>query len=81
MGGAIEGRPVENSPLAGRLDAFAAAADALAAGEPIPRASTAAFARPLAPAWVYPLVGGFIWSSQARKRGCTEPLRHRRYAQ
>ncbi len=81
MGGAIEGRPVESSPLAGRTDALDAAADALAAGTPIPSASTEAFARPLSPSWVYPLVGGFMWSLQARKRGCEEPLRLRRYAQ
>lgn len=81
MGGAIEGRPVENSPLAGRLGALDAAADALAAGAPIPSASTEAFARPLSPPWVYPLVGGLVWARQARKRGCEEPLRFRRYAQ
>lgn len=81
MGGAIESNPIERSPLAGRLDAFDAAADALAAGEAIPASSTESFARPLAPAWVYPLIGGFAWSRLARKRGCTEPLRLRRYAQ
>jgi NAD(P)H-dependent FMN reductase len=81
MGGAIEGRAVESSPLAGRTDALDAAADALDARAPIPRASTEAFARPLTPPWTYPLMGGLVWSLQARKRGCEEPLRFRRYAQ
>lgn len=80
MGGAIESSPVERSPLAGRLEAFDAAADALAVGSVIPEASTAAFARPLVPPLVYPLFGGLMWSRQAKKRGCSEPLRLRRYA-
>ena len=81
MGGSIEGRPVEQSPLGRVLPEFDAAVSALAEGRPIPPTSTAAFARPLAPAWAYPLAGGFIWKRQARKRGCTEPLTLRRYAQ
>jgi hypothetical protein len=79
MGGSIE-NGIERSPLASRVGALDAAADALAAGEPIPAASTAAFARPLVPAWTYPLVGGFGWARQAKKQGCTEPLVLRRYA-
>ncbi len=80
MGGSIEGGSVEQSPLAGRLGWLDAAADALAAGQPIPASATEAFARPLAPSWTYPLLGGWMWSRQAKKRGCTEPLTLRRYA-
>jgi hypothetical protein len=81
MGPSIEGGSVERSPLAKLLPQFDAAADELAAGRVIPTASTDAFAQPMAPAWTYPLVGGWVWKRQARKRGCTEPLRLRRYAQ
>jgi multimeric flavodoxin WrbA len=80
MGGSIEGGSVERSPLSGRLASLDAAANALAAGQPIPEAATAVFARPLAPAWTYPLLGGWGWSRQAKKRGCSEPLTLKRYA-
>ena len=58
MGGSIEGRSLEQSPLGGRLGWLDAAADALAAGQPIPASATEAFARPLAPSWTYPLSAG-----------------------
>jgi hypothetical protein len=80
MGGSIEGGSVEQSPLAGRLGWLDAAADALAAGGPIPPSATVAFARPLVPSWTYPLLGGWMWSRQAKKHGCTEPLTLRRYS-
>jgi hypothetical protein len=80
MGGAIEGGFVEQSPLRSRLSALDAAVDALAASETIPASSAEAFARPLVPAWTYPLVGGFAWSRQAKKKGCTEPLTLKRYS-
>lgn len=81
MGAAIEGRVPEQSPLNGRIEQLDAAVDALAADDVIPAEATAAFARPLAPAWSYPLLGGRMWSRQAKSRGCTEPLNLRRYAQ
>lgn len=80
MGGGIESRRPEQSPLAGRMPALEAAAEALAAGEPIPAESTAAFAKPLVPPWGYPLMGRFMWGRAARKSGCTERLGLRRYA-
>jgi hypothetical protein len=80
MGASIEGGSVERSPLSGRLNSLDAAAEALASGQPIPDSSTQAFARPLAPAWTYPLLGGWGWSRQAKQRGCTEPLTFKRYA-
>jgi hypothetical protein len=79
MGGSIEGGSIERSPLAARLSWLDAAADALATEQPIPTSATEAFARPLAPAWTYPLLGGWMWSRQAKKRGCTTPLTLRRY--
>jgi NAD(P)H-dependent FMN reductase len=79
MGGAIAGGSLEQSPLRPRLNAFNAAVDALAAGEPVPTASVESFARPLVPAWTYPLLGGFAWSRQAKKQGCAEPLTLKRY--
>ena len=81
MGSSIEGGSIKQSPLARRLPEFDAAADALASGQAIPEAATAGFARPLAPAWGYPLLGGLMWGRQARRNGCTEPLTLRRYAQ
>jgi NAD(P)H-dependent FMN reductase len=79
MGGAIAGGSLAQSPLRPRLNAFNAAVEALAAGEPLPTASVESFARPLVPAWTYPLLGGFAWSRQARQRSCTEPLTLKRY--
>jgi hypothetical protein len=81
MGGSIDGRPLERSPLGRVMPEFEMATAALSKGRPIPAESTEAFARPLAPAWTYPLLGGFMWARQARRQGCTEPLTLRRYAQ
>lgn len=79
MGGAISGGSVEQSPLRPRLNALDAAVDALAANEVVPAAAIESFSRPLAPAWAYPLVGGLLWSRQAKHKGCTEPLTLKRY--
>ena len=81
MGGAIEGGSVERSPLARVLPQLDEAVEALASGRAVPAGATEAFARPLAPPWAYPLVGGLMWKRQARQRGCTQPLKLRRYAQ
>jgi hypothetical protein len=81
MGGSIEGRAIEQSPLGRVLPEFEAAVAALAEGRSIPAESTAAFARPVVPAWGYPMLGGLMWKRQARKRRCAEPLTLRRYAQ
>jgi hypothetical protein len=80
MGASVEGAKLEKSPLAGRLKAFDAALDALASGGAIPASATATFAKPLAPAWLYPILGKWMWESQAKKKGCTEPLTLKRYA-
>ena len=81
MGPSIEGGSVERSPLARVLPQLDEAVEALDSGRAVPAGATEAFARPLAPPWTYPLAGGFVWKRQARKRGCTEPLKLRRYAQ
>ena len=81
MGGAIEGRPPERSLLSRRIRHLDGAAEALASDRPIPPEATTAFARPLVPPRAYPLFGRFMWASQARTRGCTEPLTLRRYEQ
>jgi len=81
MGGAIEGRPVERSPLARSIGAFDAAADALMAGREIPEAAAQSVRRQLAPSWTYTMFGGLVWWWVARKRGVKGPLRLRRYAQ
>jgi hypothetical protein len=80
VGGTIEGRDLGKSPLGGRMVDLDAAADALAAGTPIPDDVSERFARPLIPPRLYPLFGYFMWRGAARKRGCTEPLTLRRYA-
>lgn len=81
MGGAIEKRPVEQSPLARSIHAFDEAAEALAAGRPIPDSATAALRRQLVPSWSYRLVGWPMWWWLARKRGAREGLKYRRYPQ
>jgi NAD(P)H-dependent FMN reductase len=78
-GGAVEGRPVERSPLARAVAAFDAAAEALAAGRPIPASAAQALERQFAPGWVYTWFGGLGWWFLARKRGAKEPLRLRPY--
>lgn len=80
VGGVIQGRRPEESPLARRVADLDAAADALAQGLPVPQSATASFARPLTPSWVYPLFGRIMWPRMAKKRGCTEPLKLRRHA-
>lgn len=80
-GGALEGRPLERSPLAKVAPALDRAADALAAGGEIPAEAGRAFGRQFAPAWTYTLLGGLVWWWIARKRGGREPLRLRRYPQ
>lgn len=81
MGGAIDGRPVEKSPLARALPAFDEAADALMAGRQIPASAVELVGRRLVPNWVYVWFGGIGWWWLARRRGAREPLRLRRYAQ
>lgn len=81
MGPSIAGGSLERSPLARVLPELDAAVAALAAGGHVPLRAREAFARPLAPAWAYPLVGRFVWTVQARQRGCSEPLTLRRYGQ
>jgi hypothetical protein len=81
MGGSIEGRPPEQSPLARRVHLFDSAAEALAGGAAIPRAATDAFKKPVVPPWAYPAFGQVMWRMEARRRGCVEPLTLRRYAQ
>ena len=81
MGPSISGGSVEKSPLARVLPQLDDAVSKLAEGRSIPTAARDAFARPMAPPWTYPLVGGYVWARQARKQGCVEPLTLRRYAQ
>jgi hypothetical protein len=81
MGGSVEGGSIERSPMARVLPELDRAVAALAEGRPIPETATSAFARPIVPAWTYPLFGYVMWTRMARKQGCSEPLTLRRYAQ
>jgi len=81
MGPSVGEAGIEHSPIARALPSLDAAADALAAGESVPDAVAAAFARPTFPAWLYVAVGGLSWRLQARQQRADAPLRYRRYAQ
>lgn len=80
-GGAISGRTPEQSPLAKAVPALDEAVEALAAGRAIPDEARRVVGRQFAPIWAYTLFGGLGWWWIARKRGCREPLRLRRYLQ
>jgi hypothetical protein len=80
-GAALEGKPIERSPLSRAAPALKQAADALYVGLEIPEESRRAFARQFVPRWVYTLLGGLGWWRLKRKRGGREPLRLRRYPQ
>ena len=81
MGGGLEGRKPEQSALARRVPQLDEAAKALARGEAIPQTASDAFRPPLAPPWIYPLFGRFMWRRKAKQNRCAQPLRLRRYAQ
>jgi multimeric flavodoxin WrbA len=75
-GGAIDGRPLGG--LGGMVrnvtKSLDLAADDLAEGKPVSREAQEAMSRPIIPAWLYRLVGGLGWRTQARRHGVQKQL-------
>jgi multimeric flavodoxin WrbA len=55
------------------------AAAALGQGERIPQAAVDLLARPVIPAWLYRVFGGFGWKKAARRYGAEKQLRRKAY--
>jgi hypothetical protein len=62
------------------IQSLDAAAEALAAGQPLPPQAVEAMSKPLVPTWAYIWMGGFGWRQQARKHGTQKRLHARPYA-
>jgi hypothetical protein len=79
--GIVHGMPLNE--LGGRAfpirHSLEVAAQALAAGKPIPQEATTLMGKPGVPAWLYKLVGGYGWKQQARKYHVQNQLRARPY--
>jgi hypothetical protein len=71
----MDGRAI---PLKKSLDM---AALALAHGESIPQAAVDLLARPVIPAWLYRLAGGFGWKQMARRYGAQKQIRRQPYVE
>ena len=81
-GESIARRPLEE---AGRLvrnvkKSLTLAADALARGEAVPEEAVTLMAKPLMPRWFYLFMGNIGWLRRAKRKGCTERLDSRPYA-
>ena len=68
------GEAIDAQPLAARggmvrnvVRALDLAADALAEGRPVPAEAVALMAKPMAPAWLYTLLGNWGWKRRARQ--------------
>jgi len=81
-GEAISGRRLES--LGGMTRnirrALALTAEALLRGEDVPEEAAALLRKPLAPAWIYPFLGEFLWRARARRHGAAWRLGRRPYA-
>lgn len=55
------------------------AAEALAAGQPIPQPAHDLFAKPVIPNWMYKLFGGHGWKQQAKKYGKEKSIKRQPY--
>lgn len=69
----LDGRAI---PLKGALDL---AAEALAAGNPIPQTAKDLLAKPIIPAWMYTLTGRFGWRQAAKQYGMEKELKRQPY--
>ncbi len=80
-GEAIGGRPL--AELGGMMrhavQGLDLAAEALAAGRPLPEPAVATMAKSFIPAWTYTLMGGFGWRWRAKKHGAHKKLHARPY--
>ena len=79
--GLVHGAPLET--LDGRAiplkKSLEMAAEALASGEPIPPAAGELLAKPVIPAWIYRLLGGYGWKQQAKRYGVQRQMKRRPY--
>jgi hypothetical protein len=75
-GQAIDGRPLSEAGGMARhvVESLGLAAEALAAGDPVPRQAVDIMARSFMPAWAYMRMGGLAWRMQARKHGAHRRL-------
>ena len=55
------------------------AAEALAAGQPIPQTARDLFTNPNIPNWMYKLLGGLGWKQQAKQHGMEKKLKRQPY--
>jgi hypothetical protein len=80
-GGAIEGKSLKSAGRMARniTKSLDAAASELAEGRNISREAIDLMAKPLMPAWMLPLLGGFMWRQQAKKYGVHKRLDDRPY--
>lgn len=80
-GPAIAGRPLEEVGGAATftIRALDLAAEAIAAGEPLPAEASQAMSKPVIPAWGYRLMGWLGWRMEARKNGVLRKLYARPY--
>lgn len=78
-GQAINGRPLPE--MGGMVrhvtQALDLAAEALAAGRPVPEEAMELMARQFIPSWLYVLMGGIGWRQQARQHGAQRRLKAR----
>jgi len=81
MGEAIGGRPLKEAGGMVRhvVKALDLAADALAAGLPLPEGAVRLMAKPFLPRWLYILMGNRGWKRRARKHGVSSSLDARPY--
>jgi len=79
--GLVHGVPL--SEMDGRAipikKAFELAAEALAAGRPMPQTARDLLARPVIPNWLYRLFGGHGWKQQAKKYGKEKSMNRQPY--
>lgn len=79
--GIVSGAPL--TEMDGRVDhikaALQQAAEALAQGQAIPAEAQDLAAKPVLPAWMYRLMGGFGWRMQARQYGVQKQLKRQPY--
>ncbi len=82
-GEAIDGQPLAKVKTLARnaIRSLDLAAEAIAAGEPLPQKAVRLMAKPLVPTWMYTWLGERIWRKRARKKGAIDKLDARPYQQ
>lgn len=80
--GMVHGTPLEEGGGQTMVirQSLSLAAEALAIGKPVPPEAIALMAKPVIPAWLYRIIGGFGWREQAKKWGAQKQLDAQPYA-